>query len=108
MNIIKTKYFLKQLNNLKKKFPKINNDLDNFESSINFEPFSDLWNWVYKFRLKNSSIPVWKRSWFRLLVLFLDKNNILPLIIYSKNNTENISSYDIIRAKEEVLNEITN
>jgi hypothetical protein len=42
MNIIKTNYFLKQLNNLNKKFSKIKNDLNNFEASINNEPFSDL------------------------------------------------------------------
>jgi DNA-binding protein YbaB len=42
MNIIKTHYFLKQLENLKKKFPKIQNDLENFEISIDSEPFSDL------------------------------------------------------------------
>jgi hypothetical protein len=60
---------------LNKKFSKIKNDLNNFEASINNEPFSDLWNWVYKFRIKNSSIPVWKRWWFRLIVLFLDTNN---------------------------------
>lgn len=42
MNIIKTHYFLKQLNNLKKKFFKIEGDLDDFESSIKSESFSDL------------------------------------------------------------------
>ncbi len=106
MNIIKTHYFLKQLNNLKKKFFKIEGDLDDFESSIKSESFSDLWNWVYKFRIKNSSIPVWKRWWFRLIVLFLDKNNCIPLLIYSKNQLENISSTDIIKSKEEVLKEL--
>lgn len=107
MNIIKTNYFLKQLNNLNKKFSKIQNDLNIFEASITNEPFSDLWNWVYKFRIKNSSIPVWKRWWFRLIVLFLDENNCIPLIIYTKNQIENISSSDIIKAKEEVLKELT-
>lgn len=108
MNIIKTNYFLKQLNLLKKKFPNIKNDLDDFESSISKEAFSDLWNWVYKYRIKNSSIPVWKRSGFRLIVLFLDKNNCIPLIIYSKNQIENVSSNLILKAKEKILKELSN
>ena len=106
MNIIKTKFFLKQLENLKKKFPKVKKDIYNFESSINLEPFSDLWNWVYKFRIKNSSIPVWKRSGFRIIILSLDKNNLIPLLVYSKNQIENVTSADIIKAKEEVLKEL--
>lgn len=106
MNIIKTHYFLKQLENLKKKFPKIQNDLENFEISIDSEPFSDLWNGVFKFRMKNSSIPVWKRWWFRLIVLFLDTQNALPLLMYSKNQIENISLSDIMSAKEEILKEL--
>jgi len=106
MNIIKTNYFLKQLNILKKNFPKIQKDLDNFEKSITLEPFSDLWNWVFKFRLKNSSIPVWKRWWFRVIILFLDNVNCIPLLIYSKTQISNISSKDIIKSKEEVLKEL--
>ena len=106
MNIIKTKFFIKQIEDLKKKFPKIYIDIDNFEFSLHSEPFSDLWNWVLKFRIRNSSIPVGKRSWFRLIVLFLDETNYIPLIIYSKNQIENVSSSDIIKAKEEVLKEL--
>lgn len=107
MNIIKTNYFLKQLENLKKKFPKIQSDLDNFWNHIEKEAYSDLWNWVFKYRIRNSSIPVWKRSGFRIIVLFLNKNNCIPLIIYSKNQLENISSLMIIKAKEEILKELS-
>jgi len=42
MNIVKTQYFLKQLLNLKKKFPKIEKDFLYFEENIKIEPFSDL------------------------------------------------------------------
>jgi mRNA-degrading endonuclease RelE of RelBE toxin-antitoxin system len=106
MNIIKTNFFNSQFNKLKKKFPKILNDLDFFEKNIQFEPYSNLWNWIYKFRIKNSSIPTWKRSWFRIIILFLDKNNIIPLYIYSKNEIENIFIDDIIKAKEIILKEL--
>ena len=106
MNIVKIKYFTKQLVNLKRKFPKIENDIDDFQSSINSEPFSDLWNWVYKFRIKNTSIPTWKSWDFRLIILFLDKYNCIPLMIYSKNQIENVSVLDILKAKEEILKEL--
>lgn len=106
MNIIKTKYFMKQLFDLKRKFPKIENDIDDFQSSIETEPFSDLWNWVFKFRLKNTSIPTWKSWGFRLIILFLDKSNCIPMMIYSKNQIENVSSFDILKSKEEILKEL--
>jgi hypothetical protein len=105
MNIIKTKYFQNQVNNLLKNFPKLEDDLQLFEESVSLEPFSSLWNNVYKFRLKNSSIPTWKRSGFRLIVLIL-KDTFIPLIIYSKNFKENVSDKEIIQAKEKVLEEL--
>lgn len=106
MNIIKTKYFLKQLLNLKKKFQKIEQDFLSFEGNIKLEPFSNLWNGVFKFRLKNSSIPVWKRSGFRIIILFLDRNNVIPLLIYSKNEKENVSNLEILNAKENIIKEL--
>jgi len=105
MNILKTKYFQNQVNKLLKKFPKLKYDLQFFEKNISIEPFSNLWNNVYKFRLRNSSIPTWKRSWFRIIVLILKKIYI-PIIIYSKNFKENVSDKDIIYAKEKILEEL--
>ncbi len=106
MNIVKTQYFLKQLLNLKKKFPKIEKDFLYFEENIKIEPFSDLWNGVFKFRLKNSSIPVWKRTGFRLIILFLNSDNAIPLLIYSKNYKENVSNLEILNAKENIIKEL--
>ena len=106
MNIIQTDFFNSQFEKLKKKYPKIINDFDLFKNNLKLEPFSDLWNWVFKYRMKNSSIPTWKRSWFRIIILFLDKENIIPLFIYSKNDRENISWKEIIKAKEYILKEL--
>jgi hypothetical protein len=39
-------------------------------------------------------------------VLFLDTQNALPLLMYSKNQIENISLSDIMSAKEEILKEL--
>ena len=106
MNIIKSKFFNWQFNKLKKKYPKIINDIDLFENNIDIEPYSDLWNDTYKFRVKNSSVPVWKRWWFRIIIFFIDKANIIPLYIYSKNEKENVSYNDIIKAKQTILDEL--
>ena len=105
MKIIKTKFFENQLKDLSKKYPKINKDYLFFEWKLNLEPFSDLWSWILKYRIKNSSIPVWKRWGFRIIVkVYL--NNILPLLIYSKTIKENVSDIEIIQALENVLEEI--
>ena len=39
-------------------------------------------------------------------MLFLDKNNAIQLIIYSKNEKENVSNLEIMRAKEKIINEL--
>jgi hypothetical protein len=57
MNIIKTDFFDAQLKKLKKKYSNIHIDLHNFENNIHLEPFSNLGNSTYKFRIKNSSTP---------------------------------------------------
>jgi len=105
MKFIKTKFFEKQINNLSKKYFKIKDDLSFFEDSINIEPFSNLWSWFFKYRISNSSIPVWKRWWFRIIIkVYWDK--ILPLLIYSKTVKENVTDIEIIKALEKVLEEL--
>ena len=42
MNFIRTRYFDKQLQDQKKKYPKAEKDLSDFESSVTTEPCSDL------------------------------------------------------------------
>lgn len=105
MKFIKTNSFVSQLNDLSKKYPKVFLDFSYFEKNISLEPFSDLWNWIFKYRIKNSSIPVWKRWWFRI-ILKNYKNNILPLLIYSKNSKENVSDIEIIESLEKVISEL--
>ena len=107
MNIIQNEFFNSQFEKLRKRFPKILSDFDIFVKNIEIEPFSKLWNWLYKYRIKNSSIPTWKRSGFRIIILHLDDNNIIiPIFIYSKNEIENKSSKEIINAKNIILKEL--
>jgi len=105
MKFIKTKFFEEQVKKLKNKYLKIEKDILKFENDFEIEPFSDLWWNIFKYRIRNSSIPVWKRGWFRI-ILKKYNNIILPLIIYSKTIKENVSDIEIIEALEKVLKEI--
>lgn len=94
MKIIETNFFSNQVLSLEKKYKLILDDINLFKNNIKSEPFSDLWCWVYKYRIWNSSIPVWKRSWFRIIV-FIDGVNYIPLLIYSKNMKNNVNRNEI-------------
>lgn len=105
MKIVKTKYFENQLEKLNKKYRNIYKDISVFESDIPTEPFSDIGNWIYKYRVRNSSIPVGKRGGFRLIAKVYE-DTFIPLIIYSKTQKENISDIEVIEALERVIEEL--
>ncbi len=106
MKIIKTKFFDKQIEKLEKNYPKIKSDLTFFEKNLLDESyFSELWHWIYKYRLKNSSIPVWKRGWFRIILKRFWYNFIF-LLIYSKTLKENVDKKEINNALKQVLKEL--
>ena len=92
--IIKTKIFINQVNKLFKKYIKINDDLKLFDSNFEFESFSDLGKGFRKYRIKNSSIPTWKRWGFRLIIREFYWM-IIPITIYSKTMKTNISTKEI-------------
>ena len=97
MEFIVKKDISKQLNKLYKKYNNILDDFNNFKINFDINNWKHLWKWIYKFRIKNSSIPVWKSWWFRI-ILFIQilENEALPFIIYSKTDIENISLKEII------------
>ncbi len=105
MQIIRTSFFEKQVQYLYKKYPKIKRDIFNFEKNLEFEVFSNLGSWIFKYRVKNSSIPVWKRWRFRI-ILKIYNNKFLFLLIYSKTQKENVSNLEIINAYEEVIKKL--
>ncbi len=105
MKFIKTTFFNSQVLELSKKYKNIHEDILFFENNLIIEPFSDLWNNILKYRLKNSSIPTGKRWGFRIIVKkFWD--NILPILIYSKTIKENVNEKEIIFALEKILDEL--
>ncbi len=89
--------FNKQLNKLFKKYNLILNDFADFKSNFNINSWKHLGKWIYKFRIKNSSIPVWKSWWFRIIILIkVIENKAIPFIIYSKTDKENITFKEIL------------
>ena len=70
-----------QVLELSKKYKNIFLDLNDFQNNLNQEPFSDLWWNIFKYRIKNSSIPTWKRWWFRIIIKKLEINIYLYLFI---------------------------
>jgi len=103
MFFIETDIFQEQLDKLWRKYPKIKEDFYNFKSKFDIKLWKDLWKWIYKFRIWNSSIPTWKRWGFRIILyIIFKKNKIIPIAIYSKTEKENISLKEIL----EILNKI--
>lgn len=105
MKIIKTQFFQKQVEKLSKDYRKVQLDLDIFYNNLTQEPFSELWMWVKKFRIKNSSIPTWKSWGFRIIAkVYEDK--FLPILVYSKTQKENVSSVEVLDWIKSISKEI--
>ena len=106
-NVINSIVFQKQVNKLLKKYINLDKDLKILDSNFEFESFSDLWNGFRKYRIKNSSIPTWKRWGFRIIVKVF-WNKVLPIIIFSKIEKNNVSKKEIIEIFELIYNELFN
>jgi mRNA-degrading endonuclease RelE of RelBE toxin-antitoxin system len=84
--------FEKDVKKLKKKFPKIKNDLVDFIDKLSSNPKLgiDLGENIFKVRVPNSSIPTGKSGGFRIITYY-KKDTILYLVtIYSKTEQDNI------------------
>jgi len=106
MKFIESKYFLKQLEQLSWKYNRIYEDFSEFKEIFNPQYSTHLWEWIYKERFKNSSIPIWKRWWFRFIVkVYWDK--VVPLLVYSKNIQTNVSKDEINEALSNTIKELS-
>lgn len=101
-----TPTFASEYNKLKKKFPRIDDDFEEFIDEIEYE--DDIGeniqgvvkdgNKVFKKRMKNSSSRKSKRGGFRIIeYLTTEDNTIYLLDIYSKNKQVDISKAKIRR-----------
>ncbi|MFA5234828.1 MAG: type II toxin-antitoxin system RelE/ParE family toxin [Sulfurimonas sp.] len=84
--------FEKDVKNLKKKFPKIKNDLVKFidELSSNPELGINLGENIFKVRIPNSSIPTGKSGGFRVITYYKTDDTLYLVTIYSKTEQDNI------------------
>ncbi|MDP2090508.1 MAG: addiction module toxin RelE [Candidatus Gracilibacteria bacterium] len=104
MLFIIKEHFEKQLKNLSKKYKLILDDFENFQLNFNILEGKHLGKGIYKFRMKNSSIPVGKSGGFRIILfLKVEENKVMPFIIYSKTDIEAININDIISELEKYI-----
>ncbi len=103
MKCIKTPHFLKQLEEIEKKYRRVRRDIDDFcEEEVLDSSSVDLWGGFYKIRVKNSSIPTGKRGWFRIIAKL--RNEILyPFLIYPKTEKENATIEEIEENYEKMI-----
>lgn len=109
MKIFFSKYFKNQLKKLKKKFPKIKEDLLDKLNNLNIEEEIHIGRSIFKIRIKSSDLNKGKSGGFRSYIyLYRRKDLLVPLCIYHKSQKENISEnelrYYFDRAIEELLN----
>ena len=99
--------FEKDVKKLKKKFPKIKNDLVKFinELTSNPELGINLGENIFKVRIPNSSIPTGKSGGFRIITYYKTDDTLYLVTIYSKTEQDNILT-DTLRqiVKEEIVN----
>jgi mRNA-degrading endonuclease RelE of RelBE toxin-antitoxin system len=90
--------FRKDLKKLNKRFHNIKSDITKLMNILKKNPTSGIFikQDIYKIRLKNSDINSGKSGGYRVLYYYLNNDNkIIFFTIFSKTDTENISSDDL-------------
>ncbi|MBL0707542.1 MAG: type II toxin-antitoxin system RelE/ParE family toxin [Sulfurimonas sp.] len=84
--------FEKDVKKLRKKFPKIKNDLSQLinELSLNPEFGTGLGENIFKVRFQNSSIPTGKSGGFRIITYYKTDDTLYLVTLYSKTEQDNI------------------
>ena len=87
-----TPTFDKNVKRLKKKFPKIKNDLISLIEELSENPTIgiSLGENIFKIRMQNSSIPTGKRGGFRVITYYKVDDILYLITIYSKTDQDNI------------------
>jgi mRNA-degrading endonuclease RelE of RelBE toxin-antitoxin system len=97
--------FEKDVKKLKKKFPKIKNDLVKLIDALSLDPKEgiELGSDIFKIRIPNSSIPTGKSGGFRIITYYKKDDTLYLVTIYSKTEQDNILT-DKLRliVKEEI------
>jgi len=97
--------FEKDVKKLKKKFPKIKNDLLKLVNELLLNPQKgiNLGENIFKIRIPNSSIPTGKSGGFRIITYYKKDDILYLLTIYSKTEQDTILTEKL---KEIIKNEV--
>jgi len=97
--------FEKDVKKLKKKFPKIKNDLINLidELSSNPEMGINLGENIFKVRFPNSSIPTGKSGGFRVITYYKINDTLYLVTIYSKTEQDSILTEKLKKIVQEEI-----
>jgi mRNA-degrading endonuclease RelE of RelBE toxin-antitoxin system len=84
--------FEKDVKKLKKRFPRIKNDLVQFidELELNHKLGVDLGENIFKARIPNSSLPAGKSGGFRVITYYKTNDVLYLVTIYSKTDKDTI------------------
>jgi mRNA-degrading endonuclease RelE of RelBE toxin-antitoxin system len=97
--------FEKDVKKLKKKFPKIKDDLLDLvdELSSNPEIGINLGENIFKVRFSNSSIPTGKSGGFRIITYYKTDDILYLVTIYSKTEQDNILTEKLKKIVQEEI-----
>ena len=97
--------FEKDVKRLKKKFPKIKNDLTLLINKLYANPKLGihLGENIFKVRIPNSSIPTGKSGGFRVITYYKTNDTLYLITIYSKSEKENILTEKLKKIIQEEL-----
>ena len=97
--------FEKDVKKLKKKFPKIKNDLTELMNKLSLNPEIgiNLGENIFKIRFQNSSIPIGKSGGFRIITYYKTDDILYLVTIYSKTEQDNILTKKLKKIVQEEI-----
>lgn len=102
MKIKLSKDFKNNIKKLNKKYKNIKNDISNLIINLKKNPkiWKELWNWLYKIRIKNSDNNKWKSWGYRTITFYNNLDTVVLLTIYAKSKKENIIEKELLEILE--------
>lgn len=100
-------HFKRQLKPYTKKHRSISKDIAELLENFDKRQCVDLGRGLYKARLKSRDIPRGKSKSFRIIIFFIEAEDILaPIVIYCKSDQKNISKKELNDHLQTVIFEI--
>ena len=107
MHILISEHFKKQLRKLMKKYPHIKEDLLSVIEPFDSQNAISIGREIFKMRIPSTDMQKGKSGSFRSYIYLQRRRDLLiPLCIYSKSSTENISENELKYHFDETLSEI--